>query len=89
MNGQKLINALKEAAAGDLARVTIDGETWARVKDIHADQQQIMEINNTLRDSLLAIKRLVVGDKIPHWKDDWATTMTRGQIADIVDAVVK
>lgn len=52
MRGVKIIEALKEAIAGDLARVTIEGETWAKVKDIHADQQEIMRINNTLRDNI-------------------------------------
>jgi hypothetical protein len=89
MSGTKIIEGLKEAVAGDFARVTIDGETWAKVKDIHADQQEIMEINNSLRDTLLTIKAFVVGDRIPHWKDDFATTRTRGFIADLVDAVVK
>lgn len=48
--GRKIIQSLEKAAAGDLARVTINGETWAKVRDIHADQQEIMRINNLLRD---------------------------------------
>ena len=52
MRGAKIIKGLKEAIAGDLARVTIEGETWAKVKDIHADQQEIMRINNALRDNI-------------------------------------
>ena len=89
MGGAKIIEALKEAQAGDFASVTIEGETWARVKDIHADQQEIMRINNDLRDALLAIKRRVVGDRVPNWKDDVATMQSRGIIADIVDGVVR
>jgi len=87
--GAKIIQGLQEAIAGDLARVTINGETWAKVKDIHADQQEIMRINNSLRETLLSIKALCAGDKVPNWKDDWATTATRGLIMDLVDGVVR
>lgn len=38
-----------------------------------------------MREALEEIKSLVVGDKRPRWADDWATTTTRGSIADIVD----
>jgi hypothetical protein len=89
MSGAKIIDALKDAAAGNLARVTVEGETWAKVKDIHADQQEIMRINNELRAALLNIKGMVVGEKSPNWTDDWATTGTRGRIADLVDSVVR
>ena len=77
------------------------GESWSQsceeanrgahnaLATIGKDHQEIMQINNDLRESLLAIKTLVVGDKTPHWKNDWATTHTRGRIADIVDAVVR
>lgn len=30
MSGQRVIDGLKDALAGNLARVTIDGETWTR-----------------------------------------------------------
>lgn len=50
MGGSKIIEGLKDAVAGNLSRVTIGGETWAKVNDIHADQQEIMRINNSLRD---------------------------------------
>lgn len=59
MSGAKIIKALQEAVDGDLARVTINGETWAKVKDIQADQQEIMRINNSLRGTLLAIKDMI------------------------------
>ena len=59
MGGHKIIEALKEAVAGDIARVTIDGHTWARVSDIHADQQEIMRINNDLRALLLKAREHV------------------------------
>jgi hypothetical protein len=55
-SSQKIIDGLKEAVAGRLARVTIDGETWARLDDIHADLQALMQINNDLRDALLSIR---------------------------------
>lgn len=89
MSGAKIINAIQEAIEGDISRVTINGEAWAKVKDIHADQQAIMEVNNTLRETLLAIKLMVCGDRVPNWEDDWATTHMRGRIADIVDSVVR
>ena len=53
------------------------------------DNQEIMRINNDLRTALLDIKAKCAGDKIPNWKDDWATTATRGFIMDIVDGVVR
>lgn len=89
MTGAKIINSLQEAMAGDIARVTIEGETWAKVKDIHADQQEIMRVNNTLRETLLAIKGLVTGEHIPNWTDGYITTITRGRIADMIDGVVR
>lgn len=49
MSGKKIIKAPQEAVKDDLARVTINGETWAKVNDIHADQQYIMQTNNLLR----------------------------------------
>lgn len=58
--GPKIIEGLKQAVAGDLARVTIEGETWARVKDIHADQHEIMRINNELRLALLATRPFIL-----------------------------
>lgn len=58
----KLIASIEEAIAGDFARVTIDGETWARVKDIHSDQQEIMRINNELRLLLLECRKHVSAD---------------------------
>lgn len=59
MSGAKIIRALEEAHAGDFARVTIAGEAWAKVKDIHADQQEIMRINNELRQALLDVRDML------------------------------
>ena len=58
-------------------------------KKLHDDNQEVMAINNALRNALLAIKALCAGDKIPNWKDDWATTGTRGRIMDIIDTTVR
>src|SRR5262245_11587607 len=33
MSGQKIIDGLKEAIAGDIARVTIEGQVWVREGD--------------------------------------------------------
>jgi hypothetical protein len=30
--GQKILDGLKDAVAGNLARVTIDGQTWERIR---------------------------------------------------------
>ena len=38
--------------------------------------------------ALMRIKTAVCGDRIPNWKDDWATTVTRGFIADLCDAAL-
>ena len=54
VGGQKIIEGLKQALAGDLARVTINGQTWVRVTDLNNDVQEIMRINNVLRDLVLA-----------------------------------
>lgn len=51
--------------------------------------RKTLRINNTLRDTLLAIKALCAGDKIPNWTDDLQTTHTRGRIMDLVDSVVR
>lgn len=36
---------------------------------------------------LAAIKNLVCGERIPNWKDDWATGQTRGRIADMCEGL--
>lgn len=80
--GVMIIESLKEAAAGDFARVTIEGETWAKVKDIHADQQEIMRINNDLRQALLDVSTMLhdsdvlIGDRITN-ADMRIATMVR------------
>lgn len=55
--GPKIIEGLKQAIAGDFARVTIEGQTWVRADDLLADQQEIMRINNELREALLTIRQ--------------------------------
>ena len=63
--GQKIIEGLKEALAGDFARVTIDGVTWVRAKDLLADQQEIMRINNSLRQTLIDINAMLADREVP------------------------
>lgn len=58
-NGQRIIDSLKEAIAGDLARVTIDGQTWVKATDLARDQQEIMRINNELRSIVLEARPFV------------------------------
>lgn len=53
------------------------------------DVDELLADNKSLRQTLLAIKALCAGDKAPNWKDDWATTATRGRIMDLVDGVVR
>ena len=36
--------------------------------------------------ALKRIKDRCAGERLPHWKDDWATTHSRGFIMDVVDA---
>lgn len=48
--GLKIIRGLEDAIAGDISRVNIGGDVWAKVEDIHSDQKEIMRINNLLRD---------------------------------------
>lgn len=59
MSGAKIIEGLKEAIAGDLSRVTIDGQVWVRATDLHADQQELMRINNALRVTLLSARQFI------------------------------
>jgi hypothetical protein len=40
-----------------------------------------------LRDALVAIKQLVIGERRPNWSDHHATTQTRVKIADLCDAI--
>lgn len=42
MSGQKIIDGLKQAVAGDFARVTIEGQTWVRA-DADRDRALIEE----------------------------------------------
>lgn len=42
-----------------------------------------------LRVVLMKVKELVVGDKIPNWQDNYRTTNTRSQIADLCDLALK
>jgi hypothetical protein len=56
----------------------------------NADQQEIMRINNSLRETLLAIKAICAGDRAPNWiEDGYRVTVTRGRIMDLVDGVVR
>lgn len=34
------------------------------------------------------IKDLCAGDRVPNWKDDFATTNSRGRILDIIDLTI-
>lgn len=60
--GQRITKSLKDAIAGDFSRVTIDGQTWVRATDLHKDQQEIMRINNELREIALAARYHVPND---------------------------
>ena len=77
-------DVVDKAAAWD-AVVTKNAE----IERLKFDNQEIMRINNGLREAMLAIKALCAGDKIPNWKDDWTTTATRGRIMDIIDTTVR
>lgn len=59
MSGQKIIDGLKDAAAGNFGRVTIGGQTWVRADELHKDQQEIMRINNKLRKLVLEAREHV------------------------------
>jgi hypothetical protein len=41
-----------------------------------------------MREALERIKALVCGEKVPNWANDWQTTQTRIEIADICDVVL-
>ena len=65
MSGQKIIDGLKDAIEGDFTSVIIEGQKWVRADALHADQQEIMRINNTLRAALGFIGELAE-EEIPH-----------------------
>src|SRR4051794_22931682 len=51
VSGAKIIEALKEAGAGDLSRVTIDGQLWIRQKPAGAaDMVRYVEIAPVVQD---------------------------------------
>src|SRR5581483_3628517 len=41
MSGHKIIEGLRQAVAGNFARVTIEGQTWVRVDDANPDDPDI------------------------------------------------
>jgi len=53
--GQELIESLKEAMAGDFARVTIDGVTWARTDRLTA----VKEIERLKKEGLEDYRALI------------------------------
>ena len=57
--GPKIIEGLKEAIAGDLHTITIEGQKWMRADTLLADQQAIMKTNNDLRECLLNVRALI------------------------------
>ncbi len=62
MSGKKIIDGLKDALAGNFARVTIEGQHWVREDAIRSDLQIIMNINNELREIALAARDHVPSD---------------------------
>jgi hypothetical protein len=72
----------------DAARMLRYGGYRAEPKvsdDLIAEFDRVDEENRNLRLALLAIKNLVVGDKVPRWQDDYRTTIARAEIADACD----
>lgn len=47
--GHKIIEGLKEALAGNLARVTIDGVTWVRKEELRRKDAEIERLRATLK----------------------------------------
>lgn len=66
MSGAKIIEGLKEAVAGDMTRVTIEGQTWLRADTLARDLQDIMRINNSMRLLLNEALR-PEGTNWPNW----------------------
>jgi len=52
-SGQRIIDGLKEAIAGDFSRVTIDGKTWVRVEAGTAADKTKSDIRGALAQTLL------------------------------------
>lgn len=63
---------------------TRDDEIQVAFEDA-ASEASLQEIER-LRAALRQIKGMVCGERVPRWTGDLQTTVTRGAIADIVDA---
>lgn len=84
MSANKIIEWIKQAIAGDISRVTIDGQVWVRATDLQLDQQEIMRINNQLRDVLIAVDALWSKDA-----EDFKEEMAMGSPVGIVWAQIR
>ena len=58
MSGARIISALKEAVAGNFARITVDGQTWVRVDAFRAAEKALRFYADP--ESYVAV--LIVGD---------------------------
>lgn len=83
MSGKRLIQAVKEAAAGNIARIHFEGETWVRLDDnMDPHRKALLDM---VRDETIGPAEIVgaavvfLGFHGPEEK----------RIADAVDAVIK
>lgn len=61
MSGQKIIDGLRDAVAGNLSRVHIDGQTWERVNRTEGDppaEQECQHLGEQFAELLKEITRL-------------------------------
>jgi hypothetical protein len=49
VSGQKIIGGLRDAVAGNLARVTVDGCTWVRKEDLDRLRAEVAEWRQAAR----------------------------------------
>jgi hypothetical protein len=60
MSGQKIIEALKEAADGNLARVTVEGQTWVLVEEVEQKKQRALLAEHHLADAVAAHSKFLI-----------------------------
>lgn len=76
-HGQKIVDSLKEAVAGNFARVTVGGVTWVR-NDTHVDKatawDELAKKNaeiERLRAALKPFAEVARGDRLNPTPDEW------------------
>jgi hypothetical protein len=60
MRGQKITEALQAAVNGNLARVTVEGQTWVRVEEVEQQKQRALVAEHHLADAVAAHSKFLI-----------------------------